>query len=466
MVHRFLHLSDIHFGQEKKDGPIIKHDHIRGALIKDVAEFAKRRGKADRILVTGDIAYRGSPDEYKTATEWLDGLAKACGCREDHVSTIPGNHDCDRTAIKNQPRIICANLRASDSPELLQRQLHQILEDGESANPFLPKLQAYRKFANGFGCDFESSSCPRWIRYIDLPRGIKLKLHGLTSVQISDGDDAPGRMVLGSQQYTIAQEHNTINIVLLHHPLEWFMDKVEAKQFLQANARVIMVGHEHDMNIQHTKDMLSGAECLMLHAGAVTPPDLSYSYTYNWLEISHVEKDLQQYLSIEIFPRVWVQQSVRFEADRTRMGGAAESRVVDIHCPNLLPEPAGEQAPAIRNEDVRAKELGSLSTESPLTIEITIKSVQQGGSMSNPSADFDRLRYIFWRYLDWRQRVKVLVEVDALPETADQPVPQTMERIALENLAKDAAKLHALWEAIMPLLPEEKREENPFPKGV
>ncbi len=464
MVHRFLHLSDIHFGQEKKDGPMVKHDHIRAALVQDVAEFAKRRGKADRILVTGDVAYQGSSEEYKSATEWLDGLTKACGCKEDHVSTIPGNHDCDRTAIKNQPRIICAQLRASGTPELLQAQLHEIHADGESANPFLPKLQAYRNFANGFGCDFESSSHPRWIRYIDLPRGIKLKLHGLTSVQISDGDDAPGKMVLGSQQYTIAREHNTINVVLLHHPLDWYMDKVEATQFLQANARVIMVGHEHTMNIQHTKDMFSGAECLMVHAGAVTPVDLGYSYTYNWLEFSHVEKDGQQYLNIEVFPRVWVQQSVHFDADRTRMGGAAESRLISIHCPNLVPDPAAEQAPAIVNDGVKAEAPG-VSAAAPVPVQATAKSAQQGGSMSNSSAGFDRLRYLFWRYLDWRQRLKVLVDVDALPKTADQPVPQTMERVALENAAKDAAKLHALWEAVMPLLPEEKREANPFPKG-
>ena len=70
---------------------------------------------------------------------------------------------------------------------------------------------------------------------------------------------------------------------------------------------------------------------------------------------------------------------------------------------------------------------------------------------------------LFWRYLDWRQRLKVLVDVDALPKTADQPVPQTLERVALDTAAKSASKLHDLWDAIMPLVPEEKRGANPFP---
>lgn len=88
---------------------------------------------------------------------------------------------------------------------------------------------------------------------------------------------------------------------------------------------------------------------------------------------------------------------------------------------------------------------------------------QGGSTMYTDNAGFDRLRYLFWRYLDWRQRLKVLVDVDALPNTADQPVPQTLERVALDTAAKNTGKLHDLWEAIMPLVPEDKRGANPFP---
>jgi 3',5'-cyclic AMP phosphodiesterase CpdA len=66
MVHRFLHLSDIHFGQEK-DGTLVKHDHVRNALVSDVKKLAADRGPVSRILVTGDISYSGKPDEYKKA---------------------------------------------------------------------------------------------------------------------------------------------------------------------------------------------------------------------------------------------------------------------------------------------------------------------------------------------------------------------------------------------------------------
>ena len=86
--------------------------------------------------------------------------------------------------------------------------------------------------------------------------------------------------------------------------------------------------------------------------------------------------------------------------------------------------------------------------------------------MDPKSADFDKLRYIFWRYLSWQQRLEVLVRAKALPDTADEPVPQTMERKALEQAAASPGKLHDIWDAVMQLVPPEKRQDNPFKSNL
>jgi hypothetical protein len=464
MKHRFLHLSDIHFGQEK-GGTLVKHDHIRSALITDVKQLATDRGPATRVLITGDISYSGKQGEYKTATEWLEKLTEVCGCDETHVSTIPGNHDCDLSAISHQAKIVYAQFRES-TPEQVQANLSGISQDGEASNPFLPKLHAYREFARGYGCDFESPARPFWIRSFDLPDGIKLKFHGFTSVQVSDLTDKIGNIVLGNQQYTIAEEANVVNVVLVHHPLYWFIDKTEALQHLQNSARVIMVGHEHALNIQKTADGFTQKEWLVIYAGATNPPEKSYHYTYNWLEFSCEEKNGHQCLVVDVFPRVWVQESVRFDADRTRLGSSAESISIEISCPNLQPMVAREvssSAAPTQAKGAGATTSEALAEESLPTSTGRPQAARQGGfTMNTDSSGFDRLRYLFWRYLDWRQRLKVLVDVDALPKTADQPLPQTMERIALETAAKSDETLHALWEAVMLLIPEEKRGTNPF----
>lgn len=464
MVHRFLHLSDIHFGLEK-GGTLVKHESVRNALISDVKTLAEKRGPASRVLVTGDVSYSGKHDEYKTATEWLEKLTVACGCDETHVSTIPGNHDCDLSAITNQAKMIYAQFRLS-TPEQVQANLHGISQDGEASNPFLPKLTAYREFARGYDCDFESPSRPFWIRDFDFPGGIKLRFLGLTSVQVSDLTDKLGNIVLGNAQYTIAEEENVVNVVLVHHPLEWFIDKTEAAQYLHNCARVLMVGHEHNLNIQKTIDGFTKKEWLVIYAGATNPPEKEYAYTYNWLEFSCEEKNGQQHLVVEAFPRVWVQQNVRFDADRNRLGGSGESIRLEIPCPNLQSTSAKKAATA--TEPAREVVAEAITKEGEMEGMSASSTVQgpvehQGRSgMDIDNAGFDRLRYLFWRYLDWRKRLNVLVAVDALPKTADQPLPQTLERVALETAAKSSGKLHDLWEAMMPLIPEEKRGPNPF----
>lgn len=461
MVLRFLHLSDIHFGQEK-DGTLVKHDRVRDAMVADVKKLSALRGTASRILVTGDISYSGKADEYKTATGWLEKLANACGCKETHVSPIPGNHDCDLKAISHQAKMIQASFRAN-SPEQVQANLHAINQDGEESNPFLPKLQTYREFARGYGCDFESPARPFWIRYFDLPGGIKLRFLGLTSVQVSDLTDKAGNIILGNEQYAIADEENVITVVMIHHPLNWFIDKVEAEQHLHNNARVIMVGHEHLLNIQKTVDGFTNKEWLVIYAGATNPPESAYSYAYNWLEFSFSENGGKHHLVVEVFPRIWIQQSVSFDADRARLGAANESVRIEIACTGLSPVQAATAATRNSVEPAPGAR-PSFEVSSPTFASELPKTGNQGKSiMGNEDAGFDRLRYLFWRYLDWRQRLQVLVEVDALPKTSDRPVPQTMERVALENAAKSGAKLYDLWEGVMRLIPEDKRGVNPFP---
>ncbi len=97
-------------------------------------------------------------------------------------------------------------------------------------------------------------------------------------------------------------------------------------------------------------------------------------------------------------------------------------------------------------------------TPPPSTMSVTQSTPT--GTMDDEAA-VAKLKFLFWRYLNWRQRLKVLVKADSLPSSADRTVPHTMERLAIEN-ARASGKLPDVWDAMMEFLPPDKRQDNPF----
>ena len=96
----FVHLSDIHFGQEK-GGQIWVHEDVRESLIEDVGLAVRdlEAGRASGVIVTGDVAFGGRECEYDQAAKWLDRVADAAGCERTSLQVVPGNHDIDRSQI-------------------------------------------------------------------------------------------------------------------------------------------------------------------------------------------------------------------------------------------------------------------------------------------------------------------------------------------------------------------------------
>ncbi len=88
-----LHLSDIHFKYPQCAGNSDPELMFRDAMLQDISAEGKKHGDVDAILVTGDIANRGHPEEYKAARSWFMEVANAAGCREERIYVVPGNHE-------------------------------------------------------------------------------------------------------------------------------------------------------------------------------------------------------------------------------------------------------------------------------------------------------------------------------------------------------------------------------------
>lgn len=441
-TYRFVHLSDIHFGQER-EGELVIHDDVREQLLRDCISQVDNFGPACGILVTGDIAFSGKRTEYEKSGEWLDRLADAAGCDRNAVSVVPGNHDVDLDRIGRAGQFVHEKLRTVQL-STLDNDLTAIANDPEESNLLVSKLAAYREFAARYVCDFQSVEKPLWEKKYQLGGAYILRFVGLNSVQVSDKEDAPLKLVLGANQYVIREEDNVEHIVMVHHPIHWFRDKEKAGRYLK-RARVIIVGHEHQLDIHKMTDP-QGLEWLVIYAGATNPPQGSdhYPYRYNWLDFALDSESDKKSLVVTVHPRVWDHDPPRFVPDQARLSGEV-STDFSLACPNYKP--------VLEHQTTEAVDAAPVEGQIPLA--------QGDSQMTDESFQFDRLRYFFWHYLDWRKRIRVLVELDILPEMIDKPVPQTMERLALDA-ARDQGKLHDLWSAVMEMVPEGKREANPF----
>src|SRR5689334_5876623 len=91
-----LHLSDIHFRRGEIGTTMDPNSHLRNELLRDAVSMCERLGPADAVLVSGDVAFSGHPEEYTFALAWLSDLCERCGTTLSSVFTIPGNHDVVR----------------------------------------------------------------------------------------------------------------------------------------------------------------------------------------------------------------------------------------------------------------------------------------------------------------------------------------------------------------------------------
>lgn len=444
-VYRFVHLSDIHFGQER-DGTLVKHEDVREELLADCTSLRQKIGAANGVLVTGDIAYSGKKEEYGHAGEFLDRLTAAIGCKRNTALVIPGNHDVDLDGIDYTAKMLHEKLRTQSSAQI-QADLEGLAQSNSEEHPLHRKLKAYQEFAEQYGCDFESPSRPFWQKSFPLGGAHILRFVGLNSVQVSNKTDAKSLMILGNTQFTIPREPNVEYIVMIHHPLEWFRDREPAEEYLYSRSRILMFGHEHQAKINKNVDG-NNYERLVIDSGAANPPETGgeYRYTYNWIDFSVGASGGAFHLTVRVYPRVWVQARTTFIADSTRMAlDERESKEFILACTQFhAPSAEAAATPADSSSSpVREGSMGDIS-------------------MDNEEEHFARLRFYFWRYLDWRQRLRVLVQADVLPNTADRPVPQTMERLALST-ARSQGKLAVVWDSVMTYVPDDKREANPFP---
>jgi calcineurin-like phosphoesterase family protein len=446
----FVHVSDIHFGQEKDDRVHI-HADVKQQLISDAREVVSRiaGGAAHGILVTGDIAQSGIKDEYDEAAKWLDQLAESIGVNINCVQMVPGNHDLDRSKLSPAVRRILDQIRAGGSTEY-----EETLSDPLIRAALFARFEDYGNFSFGYDCPLNDEAAYASEMVVTLAPGRALRFIRFNSSLLCHGkerDEHP-ELLIGARQFTIPRDDGVENIVLVHHPLSWYKDQEQVRDYIRSRVRVFISGHEHDPKVS-VDNVEQGCDLMMLAAGATVPfkSNSVFTFTYNIIEFDWDEE--VDGLSVTIHPRAWNAQRTCFEADDQRLGGKSPN--YRLGCPSFRKAGLQGAVTTSRLKDAAPSESHTFSVEP--TIEMVLMDSSSGElSPMAPSVEgYEVARLRFFRDLLEGERLRVLVAMDAIPENFDEPMSQGLERRLLDRLVRDG-KLGDVEKMIDQLIDERK----------
>jgi hypothetical protein len=280
----WLHLSDLHFGLLGA-GDRHNQSQILAILRDDLSSLDRQKlPRPDAILVTGDIAWSGKPDQYADASKWLLDVAHRLDLAPNRIFVVPGNHDVDRSidADRNVKRLL-RGLRGGDDD------LDEALQSPDDLALLLRRQGAYLDFAAAF-----SPACrdPFWTSLEAARDGLSVRLIGVNTSLLAAGDDDARKLRLGQRQRALlndAAKGSELVVVLGHHPLEedWLAEQRDLSRFLSSRAHAYLAGHVHDAKSERIVTG-GGADALRIIAGAVyggRERDIPHGHAYSLTSI-------------------------------------------------------------------------------------------------------------------------------------------------------------------------------------
>jgi predicted phosphodiesterase len=267
----WLHLSDWH-----QRGREFDRKAVRDALLDDLEKRAaidERLAEIDFIVFSGDLAFSGAVEEYKTvAEELLTPVLQVTHVPKSRLFMVPGNHDLDRQSLQLLGRWLeIFKTSAAVNEALINPRKRSVL---------LQPLEAYAQFVRGFwGAEAVPEPAYSFLAPFDV-RGVRFALLGMSSSwmcgqHLENGEVADyGYLILGEPQYydavrQLAFKSADIRLGVLHHPFSWLSEVVsrrEVEQTLTQSCHFLLRGHEHESRVT----IPTGPEgnCAILSAGA------------------------------------------------------------------------------------------------------------------------------------------------------------------------------------------------------
>lgn len=428
-----LHISDIHFRAPDCMNPALDADRpYRTRMVQDARARSGELGPVGAILIGGDIAFQGDPQEYQAAFTWFNELAEACGCPLERVFVIPGNHDVDRGIISHSPGTRNAQQAiARAASHRRERELRTQFSDADTGRALLAPLAAYNGFAKLFSCQVYPPEHLYWKQDLPLEGGVHLRIHGLTSTLLSGAggqDDTRESLYLSPLQTTLDPVDDVVNLVLCHHPPDWFMDQDDVDGAICARAAIHLFGHKHRQRVTQDPNYIRFA------AGAVNPDryEIGWRPGYNLIRLQVTGTGADRALKVEAHLLEWQSNPEQYRPVLTRQGEPVFRHGI------MIPGRTQARAPHDAPEPAATADSGTAASEADADVE---------AAMSNEGTR--NLIFRFWNLtVSQRREISLslgLIDEEELylpePERYGRALLRAGERGLLDALAREIARL-------------------------
>jgi len=251
-----LHLSDIHIASA--EDPIL----AKGREILEAVRNLDYTLDGAVVVVSGDVAFSGTEDQYLNAMGLLEELCAGLGAYlnqpgEIPCVVVPGNHDCDFTAASAVRDMVLQTLM--DEPRKLS--------DPDVVRVCTGVQEPFFQFLAATGGSYLHQDGRLFYEY-SIPLGSETLLFRCYNTAVtSRREEKPGTLLCRFES-TFRRDGAALVISVLHHPYNWLTPSShrETRREIERTSDIVLTGHEHEhtRRVQHvatgeTNEYIEGA---------------------------------------------------------------------------------------------------------------------------------------------------------------------------------------------------------------